>query len=98
MIAARAGYDDPLKWVGDGYKWGIVTKDEYESTLRAHKDSQDEMKSEQRSTAERFEKARESTRGINVDMIENLDEEGLKDFVNKLIANGVADEKGNIIH
>ena len=44
MIAARAGYDDPLKWVGDGYKWGIVTKDEYESTLRAHKDSQDEMK------------------------------------------------------
>ena len=97
MIAARAGYDEPLKRVGDGYKWGIVTKEEYESTLRAHKDSQDEMKSEQRSTAERFEQSRESTKGINVNTIGNMDEEGLKNFVNKLIADGLADEKGNII-
>ena len=51
MIAARAGYNDSLKEVGEGYKKGLVTKDEYESTLRAHKDSQDEMKSEQRTKA-----------------------------------------------
>ena len=51
MIAARAGYNDSLKEVGIGYKKGLVTKDEYESTLRAHKDSQDEMKSEQRTNA-----------------------------------------------
>lgn len=31
-----------------------MTKDEYASTLRAHKDSQDEMKSEQREKASRF--------------------------------------------
>ena len=54
MIAARAGYDDALKGVREGYKVGFVTKDEYASTLRAHKDSQDEMKSEQREKASRF--------------------------------------------
>ena len=48
MIAARAGYDKSLKEVGEGYKKGLVTKDEYASVLRAHKDSRDEMKSEQR--------------------------------------------------
>ena len=51
IIAARSGYDDALKEVGEGYKAGHVTKDEYASTLRAHKESQDEMKSEQRSRA-----------------------------------------------
>ena len=51
MIAARSGFDDALKEVGEGYKAKVVTKDEYASTLRAHKASQDEMKSEQRSRA-----------------------------------------------
>ena len=74
-----------------------MTKDEYESTLRAHKDSQDEMKNKQRSTAERFEQSTERTKGINVNMIQNMDEEELKNFVNHFIADGVADEKGNII-
>ena len=41
-------------------------------------------------------------RGINVNMIENLDEEGLKDFMlttnTFMIETGVAGEKGNIIH
>ena len=51
MIAARAGFDDSLKAVGLGYKRGDVSKDEYAQTLRAYKDSQDEMKSEQRTKA-----------------------------------------------
>ena len=51
MIGARSGEDDSLKEVGFGYKHGLVTKDEYANTLRAHKDAQDEMKSEQRTKA-----------------------------------------------
>ena len=51
MIAARSGYDDALKEVGEGYKAGHVTKDEYANTLRAHQNSRNEMKSEQRSRA-----------------------------------------------
>lgn len=49
-ISARAGCDKSLRYVGIGYatKDGIITKDEYATTLRAHKDSIDEMKSEQR--------------------------------------------------
>ena len=48
MIAARCGYDNALDAVGDGYKTGFVTKDEYASTLRAHKQSTEETKNEQR--------------------------------------------------
>jgi len=48
MIAARCGFDESLATVGAGYKVGFVTKDDYASTLRAHKASQDEMKSEER--------------------------------------------------
>ena len=51
MIAAKAGFDLSLKEVGEGYKRGHVTKDEYAQTLRAYKASQDEMKSEQRTKA-----------------------------------------------
>ena len=51
MIAAKSGYDDALKEVGKGYKHGLVTKDEFAIALRAHKDSQDEMKSTQRAIA-----------------------------------------------
>lgn len=52
MIAARSGMDVSLKEVGEGYKAGHVTKDEYASTLRVYKDAVDEMKSEQRTKAE----------------------------------------------
>jgi len=52
MIAARSGFDDALKMLGDGYKAGYITKDEYAGTLRAHQVSKDEMKNEQRVTAE----------------------------------------------
>jgi len=51
MIAARARYDESLKTIRDMFMAGQVTKKEYEMTLRAHKDSQDEMKSDQRDIA-----------------------------------------------
>ena len=51
LIAARCGYDDSLKKVGDGYKAGYVTKDEYASTLRVHKACRDRMKSKERDKA-----------------------------------------------
>ena len=51
MIAARSGYDASLKKVGEGYKAGHVTKDDYASTLRSHQSIRNEMKSEQRSRA-----------------------------------------------
>ena len=37
MIAARAGFEESLKVVGQGYKAGLVTKEDYASTLRAIK-------------------------------------------------------------
>ena len=52
VVAARSGFDVALKEVGEGYKAGHITKDEYASTLRAYKDAADEMKSEQRTRAE----------------------------------------------
>ena len=51
MIAARCGYDESLKNVGEGYKAGHVTKDDYAKTMRAHKQSTEDMKSEQREIA-----------------------------------------------
>ena len=55
MIAAKSGLDDALKEVGEGYKAGHVTKDDYANTLRVHKASQDEMKSEERTLAASIE-------------------------------------------
>ena len=52
VVAARSGFDIALKEVGEGYKAGHITKDEYASTLRSYKDAADEMKSEQRTRAE----------------------------------------------
>ena len=51
MIAARAGYDNSLKVVGNGYKNGLITKEEYAHTLRAYQVSVDGMKSQQRTEA-----------------------------------------------
>ena len=48
MISARAGFDKSLNMVKDGFKNGDVTKEEFAKTLRAHKESVDEMKSIQR--------------------------------------------------
>ena len=54
MIAARSGYDESLKKVGEGYKAGHVTKDDYTKSLRAYQCSIDEMKSEGRTKAIEF--------------------------------------------
>ena len=51
MIAASSGYDNSLKNIREMFMAGQVTKEEYGKTLRAHKDSQDEMKSDQRDIA-----------------------------------------------
>lgn len=51
MIAARSGHDKALKEISEGYKAGHITKEEYASTLRAHKQSTKEMKIEQRDIA-----------------------------------------------
>ena len=51
MISASAGCDDSLKGVQAGYRDGIVIKDDFEQTLRAHKKSSDELKSEWREKA-----------------------------------------------
>ena len=48
MIAARFGDNDALKMVKKGYMEGDVTKEDFEKTLRQHKASQDETKSDQR--------------------------------------------------
>ena len=48
MIAARAGDDEALNEIREGYLDGHVTKDDFEKALRANKESKDEMKSDQR--------------------------------------------------
>jgi TPR repeat protein len=52
ILAARAGYEEALDAVKEGFRSGIITKDEYANTLRAYQKSQDEMKSEARDKAE----------------------------------------------
>ena len=51
MISAKSGHDDSLDYVKKGYVNGMVTKNEFESTLRGHQASRDETKSEQRDRA-----------------------------------------------
>ena len=51
MISARTGHDESLDKVKSGFRNGIVTKDEYEGTLRAYHNSQLEMKSDMRDKA-----------------------------------------------
>ena len=52
MIAAKTGNADSLQGMLDAYSRGLITKEESEETLRAHKESLDEMKSEQRTRAD----------------------------------------------
>ena len=48
LISASAGDNTSLQCVQSGYRDGIVSKDDFEKTLRAHQKSKDEMKSEWR--------------------------------------------------
>ena len=51
MIAAKSGEEDGMNNVEAAYKGKVIAKDVYESTLRAYKDSQNEMRSDQRTKA-----------------------------------------------
>ena len=51
MIAAGAGYDDSLDYVRRSFMLRVATKDDFEKALRAHKEANDEMKSDQRDAA-----------------------------------------------
>ena len=51
MISAKCGHDDSLQKVKEGFMMGRVTKTDFEITLRGHKASQDEMKSDHRESA-----------------------------------------------
>ena len=49
VIAARSGHENALESVRlEGFMKGVVTKDEYEMTLRAYHDRRKEMKSDAR--------------------------------------------------
>ena len=51
MISASSGQDRSLEMVKEGFLAGKITKDEYEMTMRAYKESQDEIKSDHRDRA-----------------------------------------------
>lgn len=48
MIGARDGHDESLNNIRQGYTNGFVSKDDFEEVLRAHKETTDEMWSDQR--------------------------------------------------
>jgi len=54
MIAAMRGHDESLGNLEKMYAMGDLSKEDFEKALRAHKDSQDDMKSEQRDFAKTF--------------------------------------------
>ncbi|KAL7528426.1 hypothetical protein ACHAXR_002441 [Thalassiosira sp. AJA248-18] len=54
MISAEFGCDDSLKEIQNGFSNEHVTKDDFEKALRAHKESKDEMQSDQREAAQRY--------------------------------------------
>ena len=54
LIAASSGSVIALNKIREGFVEGFVTKDEFETVLRAHKDSTDEMKSDQRDIAREY--------------------------------------------
>ena len=51
ILAAKAGEASSLDEVKDGFMKGVVTKDEFASTLRAYHERQKEMKSDMREEA-----------------------------------------------
>ena len=55
MIAARAGHDDSLDRIKQGYLDGHITKDDFANVLRAHQNSVSEMKSDHRDRALQYQ-------------------------------------------
>ena len=58
MIGARAGHDSSLEKIQECFMNGYATKNDFESALRAHKESKDVMKSKQREEAAAFLQSR----------------------------------------
>ena len=54
ILAARAGHKKSLDFVKQGFTKGFVTKEEYESTLRAYHERRTEMKSDMRTASIAF--------------------------------------------
>ena len=54
ILAARAGHKKSLDFVKQGFIKGFVTKEEYESTLRAYHERRTEMKSDMRTASIAF--------------------------------------------
>ncbi|KAL7529420.1 hypothetical protein ACHAXR_005123 [Thalassiosira sp. AJA248-18] len=55
MILAELGHNESLQKIQNGFSDGHVTEDEFfEKTLRAHKESTDEMQSDQRDAARQY--------------------------------------------
>ena len=54
MIAAGGGFDESLKAIRSCYMEGLVTKDDFAKALRAHKEAQDEVSTDQREEAAAF--------------------------------------------
>jgi tetratricopeptide (TPR) repeat protein len=53
IIAANLGCDEALEEVKKGFRWGVVSKDDYEAALRGHQAAVDATKSEQRDAAQK---------------------------------------------
>eukprot|EP00956_Cyclotella_meneghiniana_P028159 scaffold64941_cov77-Cyclotella_meneghiniana.AAC.12 len=51
IISAKSGCDKSLQKIKEGFMIGVTTKEDFEKALRAHKNSQDEMRSDQRDLA-----------------------------------------------
>ena len=54
LVAARSGDDMSMSEVTEGFKLGMLTKDQYADALRTYQQRSDEMKSVQRDVVNRF--------------------------------------------
>ena len=54
MISAIAGLDESVKEIQKCFMKGYATKNDFENALRSHKESKDEMRSDQREAADAF--------------------------------------------
>jgi hypothetical protein len=55
IISARAGNEESIAELKNGYKGGFITKDEYAESLRLYQMRSNEMKSERREEAARYD-------------------------------------------
>ncbi len=58
IIAAKLGYDKSTKELWNAFKFGHITKEDLDATLRSHQAAVDETKSEQRDIADKYYRMR----------------------------------------